>query len=316
MNVSKPFLQFTVATVLLGTSFTAIGSGLDAIPPVLFAALRFDIGALLLLGLVATRFDSWLPRTRRDVAAILVSGALVVGLNNALLFVGQQYTTSGAAAVMYGLMPVVSPVFALAVLGTRVSAGDLAGILIGLAGVVVIVDPTPATFGGPTLAGQALIVVAALSVSLGSVLVRWTGPDLRTLPMSAWAMLVGAFGLHVTSLVLGESMAVAWTPQVVAAAMYVGGPGTAVAYAAYFLLVAESGPVQANLVALAVPAVATISGWAVLGEQLASTTVLGFGVILLGFAVFQREELRSRVEASTVGVQRGVARIETFPNDD
>jgi drug/metabolite transporter (DMT)-like permease len=287
---------FGAASVCLGTSFVAIKAGLATIPPVLFAAIRFDVAAVLLLAFVAVAYDSWLPRTRGDVLGIVTSAVFVVAINNALLFVGQQYTASGAAAIMYSLMPVVSPVFAYVLLGDRIARWDVAGILLGLVGVVVIVQPSPDQLGSGTF-GQSLVVVAALSVSLGSVLLQRVHSRLATLPLSAWAMLVGALGLHATSLALGESVAaVPWTAETLAAVGYVGVPGTAVAYGAYFLLIADAGPVRANLVSYAVPAVASVTAWLLLGERLAATTFVGFGVILVGFAVLQRRQLGSEVD--------------------
>lgn len=305
---------FGAAAVCFGTSFVAIKAGLAAIPPVLFAAFRFDIAAVLLLGLVAFTHDSWLPRTRSDVLGVVASAVFIVGVNNALLFVGQQYTASGAAAIMYSLMPVVSPVFAYVLLGDRIARWDVVGILLGLLGVVVIVQPSPAQLGGGTF-GQSLVVVAAVSVSLGSVLLQRVRPRLTMLPLSAWAMLLGALGLHAASLAVGESVAaVPWTAETIAAVGYVGVPGTAVAYGSYFLLIAEAGPVRANLVSYVVPAVASVTAWLLLGEQLAVTTFVGFGVILAGFAVLQRDHLVAEASHLLEAAERDAGRLD--PNDD
>lgn len=302
---------FGAASVCLGTSFVAIKAGLATIPPVLFAAFRFDIAAVLLLAFVAVTFDSWVPRTREDALGIAASAVFIVGINNALLFVGQQYTASGAAAIMYSMMPVVSPVFAYLLLGDRIARWDAAGIALGLLGVVVIVQPSPDQLGVGAI-GQSLVLVAALSVSFGSVLLQRTRPRLATLPLSAWSMLVGALGLHAASLALGESATtIPLTAETLAAVVYVGVPGTAVAYGAYFLLIADAGPIRANLVAYAVPAVATVTAWALLGEQLAATTLVGFGVILAGFGLLQRNQLQSEVERFVATAEHDARRFES-----
>ncbi|WP_224267834.1 DMT family transporter [Haloprofundus salinisoli] len=291
MSSDRTLSLFVVASLFLGTSFVAIKVGVAEIPPVLFAALRFDIGGLLLLGFVAAVYDDWVPRTRSDALAILSSGVFVVAVNNALLFVGQQGTTSGAAAVMYSLLPLLSPLFALALLrDERISWIGAVGILLGLVGVLVIVQPTSAMLRSGA-EGQALVAVAAVSIALGSVLIRRVKPRLATLPLSAWAFLFGALCIHAGSLALGESVAIAWTPKLLAAVAYVGVLGTGVAYAAYFLLIERAGPIRANLTAYAVPAVATLTGWLVLDETVGETTGLGFAVILLGFGVLQREQV-------------------------
>jgi len=291
MRIGSTLSLFVIASIGLGTSFVGIETGLAAVPPVLFAAFRFDFAAVLLLGFVAYRYEIWTPQSRNDVFAIVASGVFVVAINNGLLFVGQQYTTSGAAAVTYGLLPVISPLFAFLLLSDRISAIDFGGILVGLVGVLILVSPTPGSLGDSTY-GQSLIAIAALSIALGSVATKRFKPTLAMLPLSAWAMALGAVLLHITSVAIGETTSIAWTPETLTAVVYVGIPGTAVAYGAYFLLIAQAGPVHANLVAYTVPAVATVSGWLVLGEVLSATTVIGFFIILAGFVVIQRSAVR------------------------
>lgn len=287
MNRRTPLL-FAASALLFGTSFVGIKAVIGSVPPVLFAAYRLDLGALVLVAFVlASRLD-WRPRGRADVLAIAVATLFVVVANNVLLFVGQLHTTSGAAAVMYSLMPVAAPVFAVFLLKERLAPVGVAGLLLGLVGVVIIAQPTPSDFAGP---GQLLVVVAAMCVAFGTVAMRRIGPSLPTLSLTAWAMLVGAPVVHLTSLALGEPQSVEWTPRIVAGVLYVGIPATAGAYPAYFALLARVGPVKGNLVAYVVPAVATLVGWLALGEAVAPTTGVGFLVIVAGFALLQREPL-------------------------
>lgn len=115
---------FVATAVLFGTGFVGIEAGLAALPPVLFAALRFDVAALALVPvLVARRHDAaWRPSNRGDWHAVLVAAVFMFGLNGALLFVGQRATTASAAAVTYGLVPVLAPVFAARLLPAERSA--------------------------------------------------------------------------------------------------------------------------------------------------------------------------------------------------
>ncbi|WP_396611411.1 DMT family transporter [Haloferax sp. S1W] len=293
MSRHRTLVLFVAAAVLFGTSFVGIKAALGPVPPVLFAAFRVDVAAVALLALVAARGGYWLPRNRADVLGILASAAFVLGANNVLLFLGQQHATTGAAAVMYSFVPVASPVFAVLLLDDeRVTAFDGAGILLGLLGVVVIVGPGSILSGGAGSIGQALVFGAAVSVALGTVLMKRAGPTIGTIPLTAWAMALAAVSIHVVSLGIGESPAqVPWTPTIVAAILYVGMPATAAAYPVYFALLAEAGPVRGNLVAYAVPVVATLAGWALLGETISTATILGFGVILAGFLVVQRKSV-------------------------
>jgi drug/metabolite transporter (DMT)-like permease len=292
----RSVLLFVVASLAYGTAFVGIKAGVATLPPVLFAALRFDLGAALLLAAVALRrgVRGCLPRSRRDLLGIGTAGVFLVLINGVTLFVGQQYTTSAAAAVIFGVVPVATTPIAVVVLRERLSLLGVAGLVVGFAGLVVVVQPSPALLDG-TGVGEPLVVCAALSVALGSVLLRRVRPPMGSLPLTAWAMVVGAIGAHALSLALGESTAVAWTTRELAAIGWLGTVSTGMAFPAYFALIRTAGPVRANLVAYVVPIVAAVSGAVVLGESVAVTTAVGFVIVLCGFALIEYETLRRDV---------------------
>jgi len=291
---------FVLLAALFGASFVAIKTGLNELPPVLFAGLRFDVAAVALLGYIAlTRPRStWLPRTRGDVVGIGIAAVFLVGLNNALLFVGQETTTPAAASVMYGLNPVLAPVFAWWLLGDRISRLGALGIGVALAGVVVIVRPSPAALTDAGTLGQVLVLGAAAAVALGSVLLRRVQPRMNSVSLTAWAMAAGAGLLHAASAGLGERPVGLATlePVTVASVLVVGIPSTALAYAIYFGLIGRIGPVRANLVAYMVPVFAAVSGWVLLASPVSPWTAVGFLVVVAGFGLVERETLGAEVE--------------------
>lgn len=290
-------LLFLAASVLFGTSFVGIKTGLETVPPVLFAALRADIGAAILLSYVAFKGDYWRPRSRSDYVAVAASGIFLVAVNGVFVFTGQQYTTSGAAAVVVSLSPVLAPLFALVLLSDeRLSPIGALGVLLGLVGVTIVVQPDPGSFLGTSGFGQALVAVAATSIAFGSVLLRRIGPDMGTLPLTAWALALAALLIHLTSFGLGEPLPVDVTPVAIGAVLYVGVFATAGAFPAYFGLIERAGPLTANLTAYAVPIVATIAGALVLGEGISLATVAGFCVIFAGFALIERAPLLGELD--------------------
>ncbi len=296
---------FVTASVGFGTSFAAIKTGLGSLPPLLFAGLRFDLGAAALLSaLVLWRGRGCLPTTRNDGAAVAVGGVFLLGLNGALLFVGQRTVTSGAAAVTYSLAPVTAPLFAAVLLDERVDPVAVVGTLVALVGVGFVAGVNPAALAAVN-AGQLFVAGAALSVAVGSVLLRGIETDLDSVEVTAWAMVVAAVGLHLGSVALGETVARAtladpgWT--LLLAVVWTGLPATAVAFPAYFGLIARVGPSRANLVAFVAPVVATVTGVVVLGERIPLRTVVGFLLIATAFAVVERATLRAelrRVQAT------------------
>jgi drug/metabolite transporter (DMT)-like permease len=281
---------------LWGGSFPAIEVGLRDFPPLLFAAARYDLAGLVLLCYAVIAADRWRPSGWADLTGILGAGAFLIA-GNSLLFVGQQFTTGGVAAVIYSLIPILTTGIAWVLLpDERHSVVGLVGILFGLAGVFVIAQPSPATLLAPDVVGKGLVLLAAFSVALGSVLVRRSGSTLPDTAFIAWAMLVGAALLHGFSLASGESpAAVELTPLGLASLAYIALFATAMAFLIYFFLLGNYGPLETNLVSYIVPVVATVLGAVLLSEPVTVWTVVGFGLILTGFGLLKGRALRAEL---------------------
>jgi len=289
---------FAAAAVLFGGTFVAAKAGLEYFPPLLFVALRFDVAAAVLAGyaVLTTSREELVPRTRGDAVGILATGVLSIGLANALLFVGQQYATSAVASIVFSLNPVLTPVFAAGLLSDeRLSARGATGLLLGLLGVGLVVSPDPATLLGGGAVGKAILFAGAAAGALGAVLIRWADGGLSSTVRTAWGLPFAALLCHLLSLSAGESVAaVAWTPAALAALGYVGVFAGAIAYIAYFGLLDATGAIRANLVFYVVPVVATLGGWALLGESVSALAVVGFLTIFAGFAVLGSESIDVR----------------------
>ena len=290
----RSLIAFAVAGTLFGGTFVAAKAGLAYFPPLLFVALRFDVAAVALLAYAAytTDREHFLPSTRRDAVGILATGVFAIGITNALLFVGQEYTTSAVAAIVFSLNPILTPLFASLLLADeRLSVRGVAGMALGFVGVALVVNPDPASLmtGG---VGKAILFAGAATGAFGSVLIRWAGGGLSSTARTAWGLPFAALCCHLFSLWAGESPgAIHWTPEAVVALGYVGLLAGAVAYIAYFGLLDAAGAIRANLVFYLVPVVAAIGGWALLGETISTLAVVGFLTIFVGFAVVGSESV-------------------------
>ncbi|WP_324662611.1 DMT family transporter [Haloarcula sediminis] len=292
----KTILLGALVSVLFGGTFVATKAGLDQFPPLLFVALRYDVAAVVLGGYVLlTRSGAELrPRTRGDVAGILATGLVALGLTNALLFVGQADATSAVGAILFSLNPILTPVFAaLLLVDERLSLRGWVGLAVGLLGVALVVNPDPATFTSGGI-GKLLLFGGAVTGALGSVLIRWSDGDLDSTVRTAWGLPLGAAMSHALSLGAGESVgAVQWSLPALVALGYVGVFAGAVAYVAYFGLLDRAGATNANLVFYVVPVVSTLGGWALLGETIAPMAGVGFLVVFAGFAILGSESISS-----------------------
>ena len=279
---------FVALSSIWGLSFPAITAGLDSIPPVLFAAFRYDLGGAVLLGYLIIRGAEWQPTSRADGVSIIISGVFLIA-GNSLLFIGQQTVPSGIASILYGLVPLLTAGFAAALLPSEpITTRQLVGVGAGLIGVAVIAQPDPSNLFTTELFGMGFVLTAAVSVALGSVLLRRLTPTLGIGAMAAWGMVTGGAILHVVSFAIGERFShVTPTPIGVISVVYLAVLASAVGYVIYLLLLEEFGPLEINLVSYVVPIFATIGGIVLLGEVLTSTMALGFALIASGFVIMK-----------------------------
>ncbi|WP_254531256.1 DMT family transporter [Natrinema gelatinilyticum] len=296
-SLDVPF--FLLLAVLWGLSFPAISVGLESLPPLLFAAFRYDIAALLLLSYAVVRVDDWLPTGRNDVAAVAGGGVFLVG-GNGLLFLGQQTVPSGVAAIIQGLVPIATALWAIALLGERLSPVGTVGAAIGFLGVGLVVQPDPATLFAGDTAGRLLIVAQVCSVSLGGVLIQRAGPTVDQPVLVGWSMFVGGVVLHAVSFGAGElPSSDVVGPTAVGALLYLGIFATAIAFLIYFRILEDHGAFEASLIGYLVPIVAAVAGTVLLDETIGTMTIAGFGLIVIGFVLLKRRAITDAVRTST-----------------
>ncbi|MFQ3295500.1 MAG: drug/metabolite transporter (DMT)-like permease [Halobacteriales archaeon] len=288
-------ILFVILAVVWGTAFTAIKAGLEYFPPVLFAAFRYDAAGLLILGYAAVVTDRWLPRSRSEWVLVGVGGTLMIAGYHAFLFVGEQGTTSAAAAIVVSLSPILTTGFARAFLpNERLRAVGIFGLLIGFVGVIVLSNPDPTNLLETRTVSLFLIFLAAASFALGSVLTRRIDAKLPIETMEAWSMIVGAVVMHGASLAIGEPIdQVRWTGEAILALGFLVVGASALGFLIYFDLLDRLGPIEINLVSYAAPVAAAVTGVLFLGETPTPNTAAGFGCIVVGFLLLKRNAIRA-----------------------
>ena len=260
--------------------------------------MRYDVAGVLLLGYVATTPGEWRPQSQADWLTVFIGATLIIALYNALLFIGQQGVTSGVAAILIGMNPILATGFSRLLLPTeRLGGIETLGLLLGFLGVGLVARPESTGWLVADLLAPGLVLLAAVCVALGSVLVQRVDSDLGTEGMVAWSTAIGALLLHAMSVGLpSESIAdVTVTPAAVAAVIYLAVFASAVGYVVYFDLLDRLGAIEINLVSYTVPVFAALSGWLVLDESLDTAAVTGFAVIVAGFVLLKQATIRERI---------------------
>jgi len=298
VSVRRNVLLFAALAAVWGSAFVAIKAGLAYIPPVLFAALRYDVAGVLMLGYAAVAVEQWRPRTAGEWRQVLVGAVLLIAAYHAFLFVGEQRVTSATAAVVVSLSPVLTTGFARLLLPDQsLSAVGAVGLALGFVGVVIVARPEPGALLSTDVVAVGLVFAAAASFALGSVLSERIAASLPIETMEAWSMLGGATIMHAISFLLpGESLTnIVWTGEALLALGYLSVVASALGFLAYFELLDRLGAIEINLVSYVAPAFAAIVGWALLGEVIDAGTVAGFLAIVAGFALVKRRAIAAEL---------------------
>ena len=292
MSRNRTIGLFLLVTLLFGTAFPAVKTGLSFVPPLLFAATRSYLAAALLLVYVGATTEYWYPRSRRDVTAVLAGGLFLVG-GTGIGFVAQQFITASVAAIIFSLAPIVTAVLAWPLLpAERLGGRDYAGVLLGFVGIAVVIRPDPASLFDPELVGKLLFLGGLTVVELGAVLVRRSRSSMPIPALTGWAMLLGGTVHTAFAIGVGESVAsVQLTPLAVAIVVYLSVFIGAFGLVLYLVLMGEVGPLKANMTTYLTPVVALVIGWALLAERIEALTLVGFGIIVAGFALLESREI-------------------------
>jgi len=301
LGVSPAALMFLALGAIWGTSFPAIEIGLHVVPALSFAAIRYSLAGLVILGYAAYTTDRWRPRTTEEWLAVSVAGLLVIAVYHGLLYLGELRVSGAVAAIVVSLSPVLTAGLAAILLDADIDLVEGLGLLAGFAGVVVVASPG----GGSTdLLGVALVFGGAVAFALGAVLARPLSTDLPVETMEAWAMLLGAGVLWVGAGARGESLAgVEWTLPALASLAYLTLVAGCLGFLLYFELLDRIGAAELHLVGYLEPVVAALMAWALLGQVVGSQALAGFAAIFVGFALLERDVIFEAVVTTADAVR-------------
>src|SRR5205085_4380342 len=126
----KARLVWLILCCIWGSTWLFIKLGLADLPPLTFAGIRFVIACLILFTIIRVRRIQ-LPQRRRQWLLLALTGVLSFSLNYGLVFWGEQYISSGLAALLQATLPAFGLVFAhLHLPGERMTPAKIAGVVL------------------------------------------------------------------------------------------------------------------------------------------------------------------------------------------
>jgi len=301
----KARLVWLILCCIWGSTWLFIKLGLADLPPLTFAGVRFVIACAILFAIIRLRHIQ-VPRGRGDWILLAVSGILSFGLNYGLVFWGEQYISSGLAALLQATLPAFGLVFAhIHLPAERLSWAKIGGVVLGVFGVGVVFSNQLAVSGSRALAGCVALILSAMFAAYSNVLVKKYGKHLDPAILAAGQMLFGLLLLLGVGIPLeGNPLRFHWTPIALIALLYLAVVGSVIAFILYYWLVLNMDVTKSMLIASVTPVVAVLLGMIVLDEQIGWRTLGGGAMIMAGIAliVIRRAKKKALTEEPIASV--------------
>jgi len=299
----KTLLAFAIIYFVWGSTFLAIRVGVREVPPFLLAAMRFLVAGLVLYGWMIARGER--SPSRRQWMSVSLIAVLIFVFDYGLLFWAEQRVPSGIAAVMMATIPVFMALSEIIFLRTqRLTVRLVTALLIGIAGVAVLMSPWLSLSGAPIdPVGAVALIIASMSWSVSSALTRKLPLPPSKVMSSGAQMLAGGVLLALTAASLGEFRN--FHPAAVSrgawlSLLYLIVAGSIIAFTAYVWLIHHESPTKVGTYAYVNPVVAVLLGYFLGGEALGLRTILGTLFVLISVLVITTMPAKKPVAALPV----------------
>jgi probable blue pigment (indigoidine) exporter len=274
-----------VLGLIWGSAYPVIRFGIvSGATPIAFADVRYAVSAG---AIAALAWSTGVPRpSLRALGLSALIGIPLVGLYGLFLYVGEAFTSGGLASILIAIAPIMTVLFALPFLpGESLSRAGYLGLVFGFVGVFVLVFPPPGVVLATNIWGPVLVVAAAGSFAIGSVVLRVKRPEGETLWGVSVQFAVATVLLLVVLPFAEPRSSLPLSANVLLSLAYLVLMPSLAGYALYFALHHRIGPGRANVVAYVNPVAALSIGTLVFREPFEWWELAGFALVVVGLTL-------------------------------
>lgn len=294
---------FAAVYILWGSTYLAIRFAIETLPPWLMASGRFLVAGGLLY-LVARLRGAERPHRGHWGATLLIGGLLLLGGNGAVVW-AETRVPSGLTALLVATVPLWMVLLDwLRPDGNRPTGGVIAGLVLGFAGLGLLVGPGDLLGRGRVdLLGAAALTMGSISWAAGSVYSRRVKLPRSPLLATGMEMLGGGVLLLLLSVASGEAGTLvpeAVTIRSMLALLYLIVFGSLIGFTAYIWLLGNASAARVSTYAFVNPVVAVVLGWSLADEEVTPRMIAAAAVIIAAVALITMTRTSSRQSSGAV----------------
>lgn len=275
-----------------GTAFVFIKYAEETAAPLTVQSIRATIGFLSLLILsVVLRKD--IIGHAKHWFAFLVFAILGVAFLWIVVGFGQEYISAGLTSVLVTVAPMITFIITVFILRTEpFSIKGLAGLLVGIVGLLLVVGINNILTGGSTLIGVLLIVSGFSVFAVNGIIAPKLATGTDTIVSTTYYTGMGVIIMWVFTFIFENPLKTNLTEKFVLAEIYMGLVCFAAAFVVYYWLLNRAGAFFSSLTFYLVPVMGVLGSFVFLGEKITATQVIGILIVFLGVYLINTKKLK------------------------
>ncbi len=290
----KAYAAWVTICIVWGSTYLVIKIGVETMPPMLFAGLRWiTAGAILIpfLRLRGIKFPK--PAEYKHIAVV---GLLLIGMANGFVVYGEQWVPSGLAALLLTTMPFwISGIESLFPNGDKFNRNKILGLLTGFVGVSIVMwDNFSKLFVFEYAFGIICILFAVIMWALGTNYSKHFKVTAHPFMNAAFQMLIAGTGQTILGLILGEHNHFHMDANGLYAMLYLMVIGSFAGYGSFTYAIQHLPVSFVSTYTYINPIIALFLGWLVLDEQLNIFVFISLAIILMGVWIVKKGAFGNR----------------------
>lgn len=283
-----PHRKIHVAVVVMclvwGSTWVVIAKGLDEMPPLGSAGIRF-----LLAWCILSAISPWLARAeggarpRPDLIVAMSIGNFAISFG--IVYWVEQVLPSGLTAILWAVFPIVTALVThVSMPESRIVGFQWLGLVVGFVGVVLLLVTDVESIGRDAVLHGLVLLLSPLASAVATDYVKRHGAGTSSVLLNRASMFWGAVILCTFALVLEGSLPVPRSGTALFSVVYLAAVGTVLTFSLYFWVLRRASAVSLSLITYVTPAIALAAGWIFEEERPTRWTFAGLALILIGCA--------------------------------
>ncbi|MBL4615932.1 MAG: EamA family transporter [Magnetovibrio sp.] len=282
-NMMRDLGLLVILATMWSSSFTVIKVGVETLPPATFAMLRVVIGALVLFTWLKLKRQS-LPTDPRLWWSFFLIGCFGNAFPFTLINWGEQALPSGLAAILIAAMPLAALVLGRIFSDEILNVRRVLGVLVGFAGVVVLIGPQELMGLGDQVPRQLAVVTAAIFYAIAGILIRKL-PGAKPLQHGTGVLIASSAVLIPGAMMADQPWTLDFSANALAASVYLGVFPTALATILLIIVIEARGVTFLALNNYIIPLLGVMWGYLFLNEAITEEALTALALIFVGIAI-------------------------------